>query len=194
MDGRHRRGLPVTFDWDDAYTGHDALDRLDQLHAIRPDFRCTLFAIPGLSSHEWCESLPEWIELAVHGWLHETNYECAQWTRTDLARVLDEDICRWHFVEGFKAPGWQISDACYRELADRGYWVADQHLEDGRRPEGLRTYFYEDGGWHGHIDNVCGNGIEETWATVVTLVEGAEKFRWASEAARVGSYANDSRP
>ncbi len=72
--------------------------------------------------------------------------------------------------------------------------MADQHLEDGRRPFGLRAYFYEDGGWHGHIDNVCGNGIEETWDTVVALVQGAEEFRWCSEATRVSSHANDSRP
>ncbi len=174
----------MTFDWDDAWDQHDALPRLQQLHALRPDFRCTLFAVPGRSTPEWCESLPPWIELAVHGWLHESNYECAAWTREDMERCLDHPIVEDYFVEGFKAPGWQISDACYEVLVDRDWFVADQHLEDGRRPSELRTYFYEDGGWHGHIDNVCGNGIEETWEQVVGCVKGAEEFRWASEAAR----------
>ena len=174
----------MVFDWDDAWDGHDALPRLHQLREIRNDFRCTLFAVPGRCSREWCEAVPDWVELAVHGWLHESNYECAEWTRDDLGRILDSQIVESYFVAGFKAPGWQISDACYAELADRDWWVADQHLEDGRRPQSLRTYFYEDGGWHGHIDNVCGNGIEETWETVVRLVEGAEEFRWCSEAAR----------
>jgi hypothetical protein len=173
----------MVFDWDDAWDDHAALPRLHQLREIRPDFRCTLFAVPGRCTPRWCETVPDWVELAVHGWLHETNYECAQWTRDDLARVLDQDICRNYFAQGFKAPGWQISDGCYQELLERDYWVADQHLEDARRPPGLRTYFYEDGGWHGHIDNVCNNGIEETWETVVSYVEGAEEFRWASEAA-----------
>ncbi len=184
----------MVFDWDDAYPGHDALARLYQLRATRPDFRCTLFAIPGRCTPDWCESLPAWIELAVHGWLHESNYECSQWTRADLARVLDEPIVVDWFCEGFKAPGWQISDACYAELLDRGWWVADQHLEDGRRPPGLRTYFYEDGGWHGHIGNVCGNGIEETWPEVVAHVQAATEFRWISEAAGLYPHPDDSGP
>ncbi len=175
----------MVFDWDDAYPGHDAFPRLQQLHAIRPDFRCTLFAIPGRCTGDWCRSLPPWIELAVHGWLHESNYECAAWTHAEMERCLDDDLVRTYFVSGFKAPGWQISDACYSVLLGRGWWVADQHLEDGRRPPNLRTYFYEDGPqWHGHIDDVCGNGIEETWDRVVALVQGAEEFRWASEVAR----------
>lgn len=174
----------MTFDWDDAYTGHDAITLLRQLHWLRPDFRCTLFAIPGRCTEDWCRSLPPWVELGVHGWMHTTNYECLNWTRTDMERCLAAPLVQRYFAQGFKAPGWQISDACYEVLLERGWWVADQHLEDGRRPAGLRTYFYEDGGWHGHIDDVCGNGIGETWKEVVDLVGDAEEFRWCSEAAR----------
>ena len=173
----------MTFDWDDAYPGHDGFDRLLWLRELRPDFCCTLFTIPGLCTPEWCESMPGWVELAVHGWNHITTEECAEWTRDDMAWCLDQPIVKDFFVEGFKAPGWQISDDCYAELLDRGFWVADQHLEDKRRPKGLRTYFYEDGGWHGHIGNVCGNGIEETWERVVGAVRGAKEFRFVSEAA-----------
>jgi hypothetical protein len=173
----------VTFDFDDAWPGHDRLDSLRALRAARPDFRCTLFAVPARCDLGWCESLPDWIELAVHGWNHDSVYECADWTRADLARVLDENIVRDYFVQGFKAPGWQISDACYEELKARDWWVADQHLEDERRPP-MRVYFYEDGGWHGHIQNVCGNGIEETWGDLVGAVQDAQEFRFCSEAAR----------
>jgi hypothetical protein len=184
----------TTFDWDDAYPDHDALPRLRQLNAARPDFRCTLFAIPGRCTEDWCRSLPAWVELAVHGWAHSSNYECADWTRADIEWCLDSDIVHRYFVEGFKAPGWQISDACYDVLLERDWWVADQHLEDHRRPVDLRTYFYEDGGWHGHIDNVCGNGIEETWNEVVARVQAATEFRWASEAARQRAHTDDPRP
>ena len=181
----------MTFDFDDAHPGHDQLHRLEELHTLRPDLRVTLFAIPGRCTPEWCESLPDWVELAVHGWNHHSVYECADWTRSDLARVLDSNIVRDYFTQGFKAPGWQISDACYEELAERNWWVADQHLEDGRRPP-MRVYFYEDGGWHGHIQNVCGNGIEETWGELVKAVEGAEDFRFCSEAARFYPDSDDS--
>lgn len=183
----------MTVDFDDAYTGHDQLDRLRQLHDLRDDFKVTLFAIPAHCSPEWCDDLPDWIELAVHGWTHHSNYECAGWQREDLWEVMDAPVVRDFFTEGFKAPGWQISDECYDALLDADWWVADQHLEDARRPEGMRVYFYEDGGWHGHIDNVCGNGIEETWDRLVDAVTDAAEFRFCSQAARVHPYADDPR-
>ncbi len=189
--GGHRRRLSVTFDFDDAHPGHDGMDRLRSLRGVRDDFRCTLFAIPARCNPVWCESLPDWIELGVHGWNHSSVYECADWGVGDMDHCLDSPIVRDYFVDGFKAPGWQISDACYEVLKERGWWVADQHLEDARRPP-MRVYFYEDGGWHGHIQNVCGNGIEETWGDLVKAVEGAEDFRFVSEAARFYPDADDS--
>jgi hypothetical protein len=49
-------------------------------------------------------------------------------------------------TKGFKAPGWQISDACYRVLLDEGYWVADQKYNDERRPKALPVYRLRPGG------------------------------------------------
>lgn len=172
----------MTFDFDDFHETNHKLERLRELKAINPLFRCTVFAVPGCGSDEFWASTPRWIELAVHGWLHPDPYECANWTAERMGHLLDTAVVRTHFVNGFKAPGWQISDDCYRVLLDRGWWVADQHLEDGRRPAGLRTYFYEDGGWHGHIQNVCGNGIDETWHDLCAAVAIATEFRFASEA------------
>lgn len=184
LGARNRRRPALTFDFDDFCEDNHKLPRLWELKHRNPLFRCTVFAVPGRGSDGFWEKVPRWIELAVHGWTHPTPYECAEWTEERMADLLDSEVVRRHFVNGFKAPGWQISDACYRVLGDRGWWVADQHLEDGRRPEVLRTYFYEDGGWHGHIQDVCGNGIEETWDELVSAVERITEFRFASEAAR----------
>lgn len=173
----------MVFDWDDFHEHNHKLDRLWELKRLRPDFRCTMFAVPGLGSDGFWEAVPDWIELAVHGWQHPDPYECAVWSYGRMEALLDEPVVERFFVEGFKAPGWQISDDCYRVLKDRGWWVADQHLEDNRRPVGLHTYFYEDGHWHGHIQDVCGNGLEETWAQVVDLVRHAPSFEFASEVA-----------
>lgn len=174
----------MTFDFDDFCDANHKLNRLRQLHAINPLFRCTVFAIPGLCTDQFLDAVPRWVELAVHGWTHPDSYECINWTRDDMERCLDSEIVRRHFVNGFKAPGWQISDSCYDVLLARGWWVADQHLTDARRPPALRTYFYEDGGHHGHIQDVCGNGIEETWDELCAAVSDATEFRWCSEAAR----------
>ena len=174
----------MVFDWDDFHETNHRLDLLHSLKELRPDFRCTMFAVPALGSDAFWASIPEWIELAVHGWEHPSPYECARWNRGRMEVLLDEPVVASHFVEGFKAPGWQISDECYVVLRERGWWVADQHLEDARRPPGLRTYFYEDGNWHGHIQDVCGNGLEETWGQVVDMVKHAPSFEVASDAAR----------
>jgi hypothetical protein len=171
----------VTFDFDDFHESNHKLERLHELKEINPEFRCTMFAVPALGSAGFWGGLPNWIELAVHGWAHGSVYECSRWSYGRMEALLDNPIVQEFFVHGFKAPGWQISDDCYRVLLDRGWWVADQHLEDERRPVGLRTYFYEDGHWHGHIQDVCGNGIEETWPQLKEAVLTAHSFEFASE-------------
>jgi len=173
----------VIFDWDDLHETNHRLDLLGQLREANPAFRCTVFAIPGCGGSAFWESLPDWIELAVHGWTHPDPFECANWTRERMEQLLDEPIVQKHFVQGFKAPGWQISDGCYEVLLDRGWWVADQPYNDHRRPEGLRVHRLGDGEhFHGHIQNVCGNGLEETFPTVLELVKNAGSFKFISEA------------
>lgn len=174
----------MVFDFDDFAEDNHKLHRFLELKEINPDFRCTLFAIPGKCSPEFLASLPDWMELAVHGWMHPHPYECENWSAEYLGMVLEETIIKDYFVQGFKAPGWQISDGCYEELLRRRWWVADQHLEDRRRPKGLRTYFYEDGNAHYHVQDWGSNGIDESWDSLSKLVRECERFEFASEAAR----------
>lgn len=171
-------------DLDDFHETNHQYELLHALKAANPLFKCTLFAVPGLGSHGFWATVPDWCELAVHGYLHPTPYECANWTKERMLELMGYEVCERFFVKGFKAPGWQISDGCFEALAERGWWIADQHLEDHRRPAGLRTYFYEDGEdrWHGHVQNVCGNGLEETWDELLGRVAAATEFRFCSEA------------
>lgn len=173
------------FDFDDHEPGNDAMPWMHRLKEINPAFKATLFAIPGLGDADFWDSHPDWIELAVHGWLHPDAHECHDWSyeRTvDLIDLIDDDY-PW-FVRGFKAPGWQISDDTYQALLDRKWWCADQHLEDSRRPTGLRTYFYEDGDdrHHHHVQDWGSNGIQESWGTLSAHVAAATEFRFCSEA------------
>ena len=173
-------------DFDDFHQENHRLDLLHKLHAANPRFRCTLFAVPALGTPAFWDSLPTWCELAVHGWRHPDPYECRDWTAPRMRQLMHEPVVVCYFARGFKAPGWQISDGCYEALLEEGWWVADQHLEDDRRPAGLPTYFYEDGEdrWHGHIQNVCGNGLEERWEELLERVRRAEDFQFVSEAVR----------
>ncbi len=161
-------------DFDDYCEADNRDDLLLLLKEANPKFRCTLFAIPGLGSDAFWARTPEWCELAVHGYLHPTPVEAADWSRGMVELVLDGVHPR--FVRGFKAPGWQISQDTY-VLLERGYWVADQPYNDARRPEGLQVHRLGDGDhWHGHIPDVCGNGISETFGALLEAVINAQSF------------------
>lgn len=180
----------MVVDFDDFSEWNNRLDLLHELKAINPLFRCTAFAVPGQGSDEFWSSLPRWIELAVHGWLHPTAHECEHWMRESIEWVLEQEVVRKHFVNGWKSPGWLTSPAVYEVLRERSWWIADQHLADDRRPADMRVYLWEDGdNWHGHIQNVCGNGLEETWEELSARVAAASEFRFASEAVGIGSHA-----
>ena len=173
----------LVVDFDDFHEANHRLDLLHRLKQERPDFRCTLFAIPGLGSDEFWASVPDWCELAVHGWLHPSPHECQDWTADRMRSLIAEKPAQ--FVDGFKAPGWQISDGCYEALLEAGWWLADQHYNDHRRPAGIRVHCEgDDDHWHGHIQNVCGNGLEERWDELVERIRCADSFEFVGEAAR----------
>lgn len=193
---------------------HDCRDKLDQLHYANDQFKVTLFAIPGEMTPElaaWTKANAAWVELAMHGIFHTSNYECEDMSYEEF----DEYIARLqpmidtYFTKGFKAPGWQISDGIYKWLLDHGWWVADQHYNNERRPLNLPAYIntngefsahkplpsdnpeqivWEDTGiipaWHGHTWDCVGNGIYETFDHVMQLVKNAEEFKFVSEVLR----------
>ncbi len=171
----------MVFDFDDFHETNHRYDLLWQLKEANPGFRCTLFAVPGLGSDEFWETVPDWCELAVHGWLHPHPREAEHWTRDEAIDVMLA-APGW-FVDGFKAPGWQISDGTYEAIMELGWWCADHPENDARRPDGLVVNVV--GGpdhWHGHIQNDCGNGLEETFPKLLEVVRSAKSFEWVSEA------------
>lgn len=185
----------MVVDLDDFCEDNHRLDLLQQLHDANPAFRVTLFAIPARGTAEFWASVPEWCELAMHGWAHPHPREAQHWTYREACDVLDRKPAR--FVEGFKAPGWQISDGTYRALMDRGWWVADHWDNNHRRPEGLCAHVIRPetarkenpDHWHGHVQNVCENGLEETFDELLGRVRAADSFEWMSELMReVGCY------
>jgi hypothetical protein len=175
----------LTVDFDDLHETNHKLHRLEELKRLNPLFRCTAFAVPGLGSDRFWSHIPRWIELAVHGWLHPDSRECEHWTRQQIEELLDRNVVRKHFVNGWKSPGWQTSDDVYKVLEERGWWVADQHLADNRRPLLLPAYMYEDGdNWHGHIQDWGSNGLEESWDQLTARIRDETEFRFASERVR----------
>lgn len=187
----------------DACQSHDCRKQLDALHYANPNFKVTLFAIPAemtMELLEWCQANNSWIELAYHGFYHSSNYECEKMTYDQFEELMHyavtHRVARF-FVKGFKAPGWQISEGIYKWLADNGWWVADQAYNNHRRPFDIPAYVNNNGNfsvmrggqtvyspveaWHGHCWSTMGNGIQETYDQVETLVRNAKSFEFVSE-------------
>jgi hypothetical protein len=177
----------VIVDFDDYCESEHRLDLLRELRSINPDFRCTVFAIPRKGSRRFWSKTPDWIELAAHGWKHPHPREAQHWTYEQASLVFA--YCEDLFVHGFKAPGWQISDETYRLASEKGWWIADHWENDERRPVGLLSHVVTPAAcvgqdpehWHGHIPDVCGNGISETFNALRAVVESATSFEFVSE-------------
>lgn len=185
----------------DMCQAHDCRDKLDALHYANGNFKVTLFAIPSEMTYElldWCKANSGWIELAVHGFSHSSNYECDKMSYEEFALNMEkyEDMFEGYFAKVFKAPGWQISDPCYEWLADNDWAVADQSYNDSRRPRVIPAYVNHNGeffayptgeqgnkipAWHGHTWNCVGNGIYESYNEVESLISGVEDFQFVSE-------------
>lgn len=181
----------MIFDTDDLYQDHDRMDLLLELKAANPAFRMTAFAVPSMSPDYYIESLPDWIEVVPHGWAHgdppSDGGEWKYWTYEQMSSLIyeieEERSPRW--AHGAKAPGWVISDGCLQALTDAGWWCADQTYNDHRRPEGLRVHCEGQGDHvHTHVQNVCGNGLQETFPYLLDRVRDAESFELVSEVVR----------
>lgn len=173
----------------DMCQSHDCRDQLDKFHIANPNFKATLFTIPFELTPElamWCKKNESWIELAVHGFYHSSNYECEKMTYEEMEQNMQLVGRAWptSFVKGFKAPGWQISDDCLRWLKDNGFWVADQAYNDDRRPEGLPVYKIDEFSIHTHAWDCVGNGVYELEGQILDSIQDETEFRFVSEVIR----------
>jgi hypothetical protein len=178
----------VIFDTDDFHETNHRLDLLQQLRDANSGFRMTAFAVPAFCPPAFVADLPDWIDLVPHGWDHGGR-DCANareaegWSYEEAIDVMLSVPAE--FAQGWKSPGWQISDGTYQALDELGWWVADQHYNDQRRPSSLRSHCEGDGDHvHTHVQNVCGNGLEEMFPVLLERVEAASSFELVSEVVR----------
>lgn len=160
QDRWDRNGLNFIFAWKAKY----------------PKFKITLFTIPNRTSQIMLDLIyqhREWIELAVHGWDHESNYECWGWdyekTKMFMERVEKYTNAYYmakHYKKIFKAPGWMITgtpdgkgsgyktsdhdaiyndhQAVYKALTDMDYIIVDRHYNQTLRPDNSKVICIDD--------------------------------------------------
>ena len=160
----------IYVDFDDFNEKNHRLDLLERLHAILPEFKVTLFTIPEPNSIGFLLKVAniDWIQMVPHGWKH-SYLECRPWTKERALKYLNMCDDLKVFKKGFKAPYWETSSGLYDALLEKDYWIADHDRNDGIRPFNLRTYKVGTDSVHGHIQNVCGNGLEETFEKLSKL-------------------------
>ena len=144
MDQYDRNGLNFLFYWKAKY----------------PKFKISLFTVPNRTSKEMRDLISrhgDWIELLVHGFNHESNFECYGWdfqkTKDLMHRIYkmtgEHDSTIYKKI--FKAPGWTITPgfngypagerdplkedpkAVYRALQEMNFVVFDRHYNKPAR-------------------------------------------------------------
>lgn len=154
-----------------------SLDCLFKIKSLNPNFKITLFTIMGKVSKDFINLIKKinWIDLAPHGYMHETPEECKNWDYNTSIKYLDF-VDEFEITKIFKAPGWQISDDTYKALIDRNYAVADQIYNNERRPPQLAAYLLDtENKLHFHFNSGMENDIEKHIEKIANL-KGEFKF------------------
>lgn len=152
-------------DFQDKYD-RNGLEMLFYWKAKYPKFKITLFTIPNKTSLEFVKLVLtrnfDWIELAVHGWDHDSNFECWEWdydkTTALMNRLPKQALLGTSYYKNiFKAPGWMITggpngegsgyplqphnklssdpQAVYKSLIDKDFLIFDRHYNSLLKPE-----------------------------------------------------------
>src|SRR2546429_4234257 len=130
-----------------------------------PEFKITLFAIPGRSNFPWLWEVARlpWIELALHGWDHDEEQE-----------INFTQLREWPFAKIYKGPNWKVTEREKVALAESGYILATKERES----YGNKQWALTDGGaLHGHI------WVESDWVRIKNRIDGlgCRKFNFISE-------------
>jgi len=181
----------VVFTLDDFHKDNHNIGLLASLKGKYPGLKVTLFTIPSKSPTEWLASLKkeygEWMEFAVHGWLHDINgypNECSMWSKEDALKYLSMADETGQYVKLFKAPGWQMSQGTYEALEEKGYWIMDHEQYKHLRPDGFKNYYETGHLWevNGHIQDTPYNGLDNIINNKINFRPDT-RFHFASEMA-----------
>lgn len=190
--------MKVAIEYDDFSCKNHHLDVLEEFHDHYPDFKVTLFTVPWevRFGRNLKESTPitlpkfkpfveainkaDWIEIALHGLTHapmefaEVSYEGAI-KRLVIGMKMFENVGIKNFTKIFKAPQWALSPEGKRAAEDMGFKVVEDgyfnwNLANDEPNKDAKEPFI----MHGHVQDDCDNGMEETMFRVLKLPSDTE--------------------
>jgi hypothetical protein len=172
----------IVVDFDDFCDESNRLDLLFRIKAKVPNFKCTLFTIPVYTSLTFAEQVSKlgWLELAFHGDFHTTQ-ECKTWSNMQVQAYVDKWCRNKFFVKVFKAPHWAGNEVVYKYLTNAGFIIAENKETPFKNVYQLNNGKVKS--VHGHIPDVCGNGIASMYDDVCSL---KGEFYFISELPKAG--------
>lgn len=188
--------MKIVLDLDDFYSCNHQFAKLDKLNDHFDNFKVTVFSIATCMPEDWVkfDVFPrKYLNMAIHGYYH-TFWECHNWDKITALRSITDAEESWT-VKGFKAPFWIDSRGTLEACKHLDYWMALNVEEPpySRVPDGLKIYIHDydiahiPTTWdkeylklHGHIQNVCGNGIDECFDNLIKLPKDTE-FVWIDD-------------
>lgn len=196
--------MKVAIEYDDWSPTNSNFGILEKFKEHYPDFKVTMFTVPWevRFGRNIQESTPitmekfkpfvdgikdsDWVEVALHGLTHapmefaELSYEAAI-KRVVIGMKMFENVGIKNFAKIFKAPQWEISSEAERALKDMGFLVVKNGYynwnlaNEGPNADAKEPYII-----HGHVQDVCENGMEETQHKILKLPVDTE-FMFLSE-------------
>lgn len=122
-----------------------------------PDFKITLFTIPGRISDKHCSIMQEQykniVQLAIHGHMH-TWAESAKWSYKQALHSIQAALKTGYYVRGFKAPFWLAGIPLIRAVKTLNCWIAgnnDNYVQLYNIPPEVPVYIPWNGMIHGHV-------------------------------------------
>lgn len=189
--------MKISYDVDDLAPYCHRFDLIDELRKRYPKFKMTAFFIPWdirynaqgkgtpITEPDYADfvdyikqaQLDGWLDISIHGLTHapseflDLSYTEAQNRLTVAQKMLANVGIKYNDM--FKAPQWQISDDARKAVTDMGMRVIDDgyynwNLKDDKPPRKRKLIA------HGHVQDVMGNGIDESFVRLIKVPDDAE--------------------
>lgn len=191
--------IKIALEYDDFSPRNTNFHLLEQLREHYPEFKVTMFTVPWevrfgeqtpITQEEFmpfikaCQASEEWLEIALHGLTHaqsefaELSHDGAS-KRIAIAEKMFENR-KLKLAKIFKAPFWQLSVEGKKAAEDKGFKVVEDHYYNWNLADEFPQELADKGVFiiaHGHVQNVVGNGMEETFHKLMQLPPNTRWFK-----------------
>ena len=176
--------MKISLNLDDFSPYNSNLDLLRYLASFFPQFKVTLFTIPQFDMplvSDWCEQVIKavnegWLEIGLHGLLHceEEFYRLSYEESMDKFIKIKAEFDRMKIptTKLFKAPWWALSDMARKALLDFGLKNVESNYFTWNMKDPMPNTQIIIA--HGHIDDQCGNGLQESLVKIKAIPNDSE--------------------